>query len=184
MFETTTFTTERLRMRPLTALDAAALFEVFSDPEVMRYWSCAPWTELKQADEYIDNATQDLAAGSMLRVAIEVAASGKVVGQLALHHFDEQNRRCEIGYALGRAAWGKGYMTEAITSMLDHAFAELPLNRIEADVDPRNAASMQALARLGFVHEGLLRERWIVAGEVCDTAFYGLLKSDWDARPR
>ncbi len=184
MFETTNFTTERLRLRPLTALDAAALFEVFSDPEVMRYWSSAPWTELKQADEYIVSAGQALAEGSMLRVGIEVAASGKMVGQLALHHFDEQNRRCEIGYALGRASWGKGYMAEAITCILDHAFARLPLNRIEADVDPRNAASMQALARLGFVHEGLLRERWIVAGEVCDTAFYGLLKSDWDARSR
>jgi ribosomal-protein-alanine N-acetyltransferase len=184
MFETTTFTTERLRLRPLIALDAAALFEVFSDPGVMRYWSSAPWTELKQADEYIVSAGQALAEGSMLRVGIEVAATGQLIGQFALYQLDRQNRRCDIGYALGQAHWGKGYMAEAMNAMLGHVFGELALNRVEADVDPRNSASLRALERIGFVSEGLLRERWIVAGEVCDTAFYGLLKSDWEARPR
>lgn len=182
MFETTTFATERLLLRPLAAPDAADLFAVFSDPEVMRYWSSGPWSASEQAGQYIAGAAQDLAAGSMLRLGIEVAATGQLIGQLALHHFDQQNRRCEIGYALGRAHWGKGYLAEAMTALLDHAFAQLPVNRIEADVDPRNTASVRALEKLGFVLEGLMRERWIVAGEICDTAFYGLLKSDWDSR--
>jgi ribosomal-protein-alanine N-acetyltransferase len=184
MFDTTIFATERLLLRPLAARDAAALFAVFSDPEVMRYWSGAPWSDIDQADQYIAGSAQDLAAGAMLRLGIEVAATGQLVGQLALHHFDQQNRRCEIGYALGRAHWGKGYLAEALDAVLGHGFAQLSLNRVEADVDPRNTASMRALERLGFVHEGLMRERWIVAGEICDTAFYGLLKSDWEARSR
>ncbi|MES2760380.1 MAG: GNAT family protein [Pseudomonadota bacterium] len=182
MFETTTFGTARLLLRPLKADDAADLFAVFSDPEVMRYWSSGPWGASEQADQYIASAAQDLADGTMLRLGIAVAATGQLIGQLALHHFDQQNRRCEIGYALGRAHWGKGYLTEAMTALLDHGFAQLSLNRIEADVDPRNTASMRALEKLGFVQEGLLRERWIVAGEICDTAFYGLLRSDWDSR--
>ncbi|MDL2358538.1 MAG: GNAT family protein, partial [Pseudomonadota bacterium] len=49
---------------------------------------------------------------------------------------------------------------------------------------PRNVASGKALERVGFRLEGLLRERWIVAGEVCDTAFYGLLRRDWESRGR
>jgi RimJ/RimL family protein N-acetyltransferase len=118
----------------------------------------------------------------MLRLGLEVAATGQLIGQAALHHFDGQNRRCEVGYALGRAHWGKGYIGEALAAMLGHGFAELHLNRVEADIDPRNPASAKALVRLGFRHEGLLRERWIVNGEICDTAFYGLLKRDWDAR--
>lgn len=182
MFETTTFATERLLLRPLATDDAADLFAVFSDPEVMRFWSCGPWSAGEQADQYIASAAQDLAAGAMLRLGIEVAATGQLIGQLALHHFDQQNRRCEIGYALGRAHWGKGYLGEAMTALLAHGFAQLSLHRIEADVDPRNTASTRALEKLGFVQEGLLRERWIVAGEICDTAFYGLLKSDWDSR--
>lgn len=182
-FDTTTFATERLLLRPLVAADAEALFAVFSDPEVMRYWSSAPWSAMEQADQYIAGATDDLLSGAMLRLGIEVAADGQLVGQVALHHFDQQNRRCEVGYALGRAHWGKGYLAEALAAMLDHGFAQLDLNRVEADVDPRNAASSKPLLRLGFRDEGLLRERWIVNGEVCDTAFYGLLRSDWEARP-
>jgi RimJ/RimL family protein N-acetyltransferase len=53
------------------------------------------------------------------------------------------------------------------------------LHRIEADIDPRNTASARCLERLGFVKEGLLRERWIVEGEVSDSAIYGLLQPDW-----
>jgi ribosomal-protein-alanine N-acetyltransferase len=179
-FEVTTLATERLLLRPLAPADAAALFAVFSDPEVMRYWSSAPWTAMAQADQYVADATRDLLGGDMLRLGIEVVASGQLVGQVALHHFDAQNRRCEVGYALGRAYWGQGYLSEALAAMLGHGFAELDLNRVEADVDPRNGASAKPLERLGFRHEGLLRERWIVNGEICDTAFYGLLRSEWD----
>lgn len=174
--------TERLVLRRLAAADAGALFAIFSDPEVMRYWSSAPWTGMEQAGEYIAGADEGLARGDMLRLGIEVAATGRLAGQIALYSFSQQNRRCDVGYALGRAHWGHGYLGEALAAVLDHGFSELALNRVEADIDPRNAASAKALERMGFRHEGLMRERWIVAGEICDTAFYGLLKSDWEAR--
>ena len=72
-------------------------------------------------------------------------------------------------------------MHEALSAVVEHAFGALALHRLEADVDPRNAASLRTLERLGFRQEGLLRERWIVADEVSDTAFFGLLASDWRA---
>ena len=74
-------------------------------------------------------------------------------------------------------------MQEALTAFLDCAFTELDLHRVEADVDPRNVPSSTLLERLGFLKEGHLRERWIVEGEVSDTSLYGLLRSDWLARP-
>jgi RimJ/RimL family protein N-acetyltransferase len=63
--------------------------------------------------------------------------------------------------------------------LLAYAFDELDLRRIEADVDPRNAASIRTLERLGFRREGYLRERWRVNGEVQDALFYGLLRREW-----
>lgn len=181
-FELTTFATERLLLRPLVAADAGALFAVFSDPEVTRYWSSPAWNDMEQAVQYIASAEEEISSGAAFRLGIEVAATGQLVGQAALHHFDQQNRRCEVGYALDRAHWGKGYLGEALAAMLEHGFTRLDLNRVEADIDPRNAASARALERLAFRHEGLLRERWIVGGEVCDTAFYGLLRRDWQTR--
>jgi RimJ/RimL family protein N-acetyltransferase len=87
-----------------------------------------------------------------------------------------------VGYTLAFDAWGKGYMNEALTALLEFGFSQLGLNRVEADIDPRNMASARSLERLGFQKEGHLRERWIVAGEVSDTGLYGLLLSDWQAR--
>jgi RimJ/RimL family protein N-acetyltransferase len=73
-------------------------------------------------------------------------------------------------------------MIEALTALVSHAFNDLDLNRLEADIDPRNAPSKVCLERLGFVSEGYMRERWIVGGEVCDSALYGLLRREWQAR--
>ena len=72
-------------------------------------------------------------------------------------------------------------MGEALVLLLDFAFGELRLRRIEADVDPLNAASVRTLERLGFQREGLLRERWFVGGVPQDSYFYGLLQREWDA---
>ena len=63
-----------------------------------------------------------------------------------------------------------------------YGFDVLNLNRVEADIDPRNDSSAKSLLRLGFSKEGDLRERWIVDGEVSDTALFGLLQREWMAR--
>ena len=174
--------TERLTLRWLGPSDAAAQFAVFSDPEVMRYWSSAPWTEMAQADAAVEQAIEACRNGHSLRFGIELAATGELIGNVTLYAFYDMNRRCEIGYILGRKHWGQGYAGEALAAAIDHGFRQLDLNRVEADIDPRNAASGKVLERLGFTKEGYMRERWIVNGEVCDTIYYGLLRSDWDAR--
>jgi RimJ/RimL family protein N-acetyltransferase len=70
-------------------------------------------------------------------------------------------------------------MHEALTALVEYAFTTLDLQRLEADIDPRNAASARTLERLGFQKEGHLRERWIVNGEISDTWWYGLLRREW-----
>jgi RimJ/RimL family protein N-acetyltransferase len=65
--------------------------------------------------------------------------------------------------------------------LLNYSFNELNLHRLEADVDPRNAASIRTLEKLGFRQEGYLRERWLVGGGIQDSLFYGLLRSEWQA---
>ena len=68
--------------------------------------------------------------------------------------------------------------TKALVALLGLGFDELGLNRVEADVDPRNLASVRSLERLGFRQEGHLRERWIVTA-VSDSGLYGLLAREW-----
>lgn len=178
-FDDVSLTTERLLLRPLVPADAQALFAVFADPAVMRYWSTPPWASISQAHELIAKDQSAHATGAYIRLGIRLASTAELVGMATLFDFVAQCRRAEIGYALAASAWGRGYMHEALTALIGFGFEELDLNRIEADVDPRNAASALCLERLGFHKEGRLRERWIVAGEVSDTDLYGLLRSDW-----
>ncbi len=178
-FDPVTLSTERLTLRFFEEGDAAAQYAIFSDPAVMRYWSSAAWTNMQQAHDSIRKAQEAYADGSSLCLAVVLKLTGEVIGYVNLYSIYYSNRRSDIGYALAQAHWGKGYLAEALRAMIDHAFHVMDLNRIEADIDPRNAASEKLLKRMGFQQEGYMRERWIVNGEICDTAFYGLLRSEW-----
>lgn len=171
--------TPRLHLRPLVPGDAGALFALYGDPDFMRFWSSSPWTSLEQARALIERDQRELAAGEHLRLAIVPRAGGALLGTCSLFGWHAPSRRAEIGYGIAPAHWRRGYMHEAVCALIGFAFGELGLNRLEADIDPRNVASARALEKLGFVREGLLRERWIVAGEVSDSALYGLLARDW-----
>ncbi|HSI48687.1 MAG TPA: GNAT family N-acetyltransferase [Ideonella sp.] len=174
--------TPRLLLRPLQSTDAPALFALFSDPEVMRYWSSGPWTERAQADAMIASDQRQLAEGKAIRLGLIRRSDGAVIGTCSLFNLVQDSRRAEIGYALAPHAWHQGHVQEAVGALIDWAFGPaLNLNRLEADIDPRNIASGRSLLRLGFQCEGLLRERWFVASEVSDTAMYGLLQREWPA---
>ncbi len=175
--------TARLALRLHREADADAVFGIFADPRVMRYWSGPAWTDLEQAHEAVARHVAAFAAGEYLTLGIERREDGRLIGQCTLFNLSAQSRRAEIGYCLASDAWGHGYMQEALGGLIGYAFEVLDLNRLEADIDPRNLASARTLERLGFEKEGVLRERWIVGGEVSDSALYGLLARDWRAAP-
>lgn len=181
-FDTLRLDTPRLRLRPLQSGDAPAVYALHADPVALRYWSTPPWDDPAQADPLIERDQKALAEGDYLRLALQRRADGRLIGLCSLFAFHLPSRRCELGYLLRREDWGQGLMHEALAALLDYGFGVLDLNRIEADIDPRNTASRRILDRLGFTEEGRLRERWIVAGEVSDSALYGLLRRDWALR--
>jgi RimJ/RimL family protein N-acetyltransferase len=182
-FSPTCLRTGRLLLRPLRPADAPQLFTIFSDPQVMRYWSTPPWSDLTPARAMIERDLKAMAAGEYVRFGIERLADGVLLGQCTLFNWQATCRRAEIGYGQAASAWGQGFMHEALQALLDFGFGTMNLNRVEADIDPRNGASARSLLRLGFRAEGLLRERWIVGGEVSDSALYGLLRSERHAAP-
>ncbi|WP_296946412.1 GNAT family N-acetyltransferase [uncultured Massilia sp.] len=168
--------TQRLLLRPMDERDTEAHYAVFSDPAVTRYWSTEPWTSIDQAVQAIARIRSAFADGSELRLGIVLRETGELIGNCALHHFVDASRRCEIGYALASAHWGKGYAGEALEALVEYGLRALDLNRIEADIDPDNVASGRVLEKLGFRKEGYMPERWIVHGKPADTVYYGLLR--------
>ena len=177
-----TLDTPRLRLRWLTPADDAHLLEVFGDFEVCRYTARAVLTDLAGATALRHEIEDRFAERSLLQWGLARRIDDRVIGTLTLFGFSPAHRRCEVGYALARAHWGHGYVGEALDAALRFAFRTLDLHRLEADVDPRNPASMRALERAGFTREGLLRERYHVHGEIQDAVYYGLLRREWEAQ--
>ena len=155
--------------------DLEALWTVFSDAETLRYWSHEPFETREQAAAYLVGIDRVRAGGSLFQWAIAEAATDALVGTVTLYGWDRTHRRAEIGFILGQAHWGKGYASEAVRAVLGFAFDAMGLHRVEADVDPDNAASLALLARLGFREEGRLAERWFTYGQWRDSVVLGLL---------
>lgn len=178
----TTLETERLSIRTIGIVDVEALFEIFSNADVMRYWAWPALKKREEAEALVRRIMDGYENGDGIQMGLIRKLDGRFLGTCSLFNFAPTCRRAEVGYALGREHWGQGYMAEALRCWVSHCFGPMNLNRLEADIDPRNLASARSLERLGFQKEGLLRQRWIVDGEVSDSEIYGLLAEDWNSR--
>ena len=176
---TPTLRTARLRLRPFADSDADALFALHSNTDVLRYWDSPPWSEPARAQQFLERCRQLATMGTGARLAIESLRDHAFLGWCSLTAWSPDHRSASLGYCLGDTAWGHGYMTEASAALLQWAFATLDLNRVQAETDTRNAASVRVLEKLGFVREGTLREDCVVNGEVSDSFVYGLLRREW-----
>jgi len=158
--------------------DTDALFALFADPKVMRYWSRPPMVARAEAAGYVEECLANFEARSHVGWVITARDDDEAIGTCTLFHFDARNRRAEVGYALRSDRWGQGLARDAVARAIDWGIAHLGLHRFEADIDPGNDASRRLLHALGFQTEGRMRERWIVGGDVADSEVLGLLARD------
>jgi RimJ/RimL family protein N-acetyltransferase len=170
---------DRLILRLVTESDLPALMEVNGDDTVTKFLPYASWRSIADAEAWYRRMAGVQASGSALQFVIVDKRTKCAIGTALLFRFDEESARAEVGYALKRTVWGNGYMREAWTALIGYAFGNIPLRRLEAEVDPRNESSRRLLLNLGFIKEGLLRQRWITKGEPIDVEVYGLLHHEW-----
>lgn len=170
---------DRLRLRPIREDDLPDLFAVFADPDVMRYWSTPPMRDMEEARAYLAGIERNFAERTGFKWAITRRDHDRLIGTTSLFRLDGPHNTGEIGYALGSAHWGNGYAAEAVHRTCQFGFERLGLRRIEADIDPRNHASIQVIEKAGFQREGVLRERYIYNGEIQDVVYYGLLAREF-----
>ena len=176
---TPTLQTARLRLRPFVGSDAHDLFAMHSSATVLRYWDAPPWTDHGRAEQFLTACRRMAEEGTGARLAVERVADEVFIGWCSLTRWNAQYRSASLGYCFQSSAWGHGYATEAARVLLRWAFDTLDLNRVQAETDTRNVASARVLEKLGFVHEGTLREDCVVDGQVSDSRVHGLLRRDW-----
>lgn len=172
MSEPKTLTTRRLVIRPLRADDADALHAIYSDEELMTWWSHGPLAELSDTRLKVAGAADD---PDWHAWAITLAGQDRAIGTVVAH--EQRMGVAEIGYALARAHWGQGLAREAVAALVAHLFAQ-GKRRVFADTDPDNAASNRLLEALGFTLEGRLRGEWETHIGVRDSLIWGRLATD------
>lgn len=167
--------TDRLRLRRARTGDAAAMHAILSDTRAMRYWSTEPHRTLAQTERWL---AEMIAAPAAISDDYVIEHADEVIGKAGLW------RLPEMGFLLHPDHWGRGLAREAVGAVIDHAFARHPIAAVTADVDPRNAASLNLLARLGFVETGRAARTYEIAGEYCDSVYLALSRAAHTARRR
>lgn len=171
--------TPRLRLRQACLADVLPLLSVMQDARVLRYFGMEAFrTDLEALDE-ISCFNRIFTKEEGIRWVITMGDVDRYCGDIGFHKYHKFHARAELGYRLHPQYWGQGITTEAAVAVLNYGFSELSMNRVEALVDPRNAASLRVLEKLRFQREGLLRDYEFENGIFVDLLMFSLLKKEW-----
>jgi len=171
----------RVSVRPVEERDIDDLLEINGDPEVTRFLPYPTWQSRDDGLAWLKRMRALEETGTCRQLVVERNADAKVIGTVLVFRFDAGSARAELGFVLGRAYWGQGFMREALEAVCEHAFSAMAIRRLEAEVNPANEPSNGLLRRIGFRLEGTLRKRWVGKGIPYDTNFYGFLAEEWHA---
>lgn len=155
-----TFETARLRARPPRVADAAEAFAVYaSDPVATRYLAWKPYATIEPLEEFLGRraASWEKDDGHYAYLLFR-RDTGALVGSIGMIF---EGPKAMFGYVLGQAHWGRGYATEALSSLVDWTSREPRIRRAWAYCATENAASARVMAKAGLPCEGVLR-RWQV----------------------
>jgi ribosomal-protein-alanine N-acetyltransferase len=141
----------------------------------------SPPVEPEQFADYVKRCgREDRACFFVCRVE-----DGRIAGVMNLSQIVRGNlQSAYLGYYAGEHYAGRGYMTEGMRLVLRHAFEDLKLHRIEANIQPGNAASVALVERAGFVKEGYSRRYLKICGRWRDHERWAILAEDWKAGRR
>lgn len=149
--------TERLRLEPITEADLDAVFRIYSDEQVIRYFGQDRMTDIDQARFWlsVQYRMQDMGLG--LAWTLRLKPGGQVIGTVCFDGINAHWHNVGISYGLHPDYWSQGLMSEALQTLFSLAFSGglgCPIHRIQALVFSQNLPSLRLLQKQGFIHEG------------------------------
>ena len=171
----------RVRLRPWRESDLPLLQEWFDDPEVMQFWGlpAASVVDRQFAEDLRGRFSRFDDAGYF---TIDLT-DGTTIGRVEFERLSNETRSAEVMTLIGdRAAWGKGYGTDAMTGLLRYLFHARNLHRVSLSVLAWNARAIRSYEKVGFSVEGTLRDDLYFDGHYHDQIVMGILRHEFDAR--
>jgi len=174
---------QRIRLRPVEKDDLPRYVKWFSDPDLRAYLAQHLPISQAQEEKWFERNQQ---AGDMQAWAIDAQPADMAVGPwvhiggCGLHEIDWRNRHAELGIVIGaRDYWNRGYGTDSVATLAGWGFNTLNLHRLFLRVYADNTRAIRCYEKVGFQHEGRLRQDNYANGAYRDTLLMGLLRADW-----
>ena len=167
---------EMLRLRPVRADDADAMWEMVQDPEGKRLTGTTATFTRPQVDEWCATVSD---RPGRIDLAITAGDADEYLGEIVLNEIDDVVRSANLRLVMRPAYRGRGYGTEAIQLVLGLAFDGLGLHRVGLDVLAVNTRAHALYENLGFVLEGRLRDAYRDGARWCDAILMGLLEDEY-----
>lgn len=153
------------------------MFVYASDTRVTNFTHWPPHRDVADSVAHIRRCLDGYASGLPSPWGVELG--GHIVGTAGFISWTVPDQRADIGYVISPLVSNRGVATEAARLFLDYAFKHTGLNRAQGHCSVGNIASSRVLEKLGFVHEGVLRDYMVVRGQARDFNAYGLLAGEW-----
>ena len=172
-------TTERLDLVEIQQSHLADIYLLFSDKKVTKYYNLLPLKNEQEGQKLLDWFRSRFQDGLGIRWGIALKRESNIIGTVGFNNYS-QNHRANIGYDLQFPYWNRGYMTEAMSAIINFGFNELNINRIEAEVMQGNTTSERLLEKLNFKQEGILRQWMLWNEQYYDMTMYSLLRIEYE----
>lgn len=171
--------TKRLTLRGYESSDAADIYEYASDSETTRFMAWDRATTLEDVQSFLNSVVAPNYEREELDYAVTLRGmETRCIGGLGLYWRPQLHRVMELGYILHRMHWGQGLIAEAGRTLIAHAFASTPVERIFAPVFAVNSRSRHLAEKLGMDLDGILRSHVAMRGQRWDVAIYSLIRTD------
>lgn len=172
--------TKRLIIRPIKIDDKNEVFEYRSDRETNKYQGWIP-TTLSDVENFIGKISKQInEPETWVQFIIVEKETQKIIGDLGIHFFGNENKQAEIGCTLNKKFQNKGYATESVKRIVDYLFKDLNKHRIITSIDPDNENSIRLVERIGFRKEAHFVESLFINEKWVDDLVYALIEKDWE----
>lgn len=177
---TQTIETQRLILRKFRAEDAQAMFNNWaSDNEVTKFLTWPAHQNVEATQEYIAYLQNNYMNNHAYDWAIELKEIGEPIGSISVVNMNETVGLVHVGYCIGRNWWRMDITSEAFAAVIKFMFEEVGVNRVESRHDPNNPNSGRVMLKCGLKYEGTLRQSDINNQGICDAAWYGILREEY-----
>ena len=173
---------KRVRLRGAERSDLEKFVTWINDPEVTAGLTLFLPMSSVDEEKWFEHAMQRPQDEKPLVIDMKDGTDWRLIGNSSFFEFDWVARSAEVGIMIGdKTTWNQGYGSEVMRLLLRHGFGSLNLNRIYLRVYAENKRAIRTYEKVGFVHEGRMRQAVYKNGCYSDVLYMSVLREEWDA---